>query len=66
MVEEIPYESLPLLPIGELLGEQVRVVIITLDVACPPLITGNPFPDQVVSYALALLFQGRVGDGSVT
>jgi len=58
VMKEIPHESLSLLTRGQLLGEQVCLIIVSADIRRPPLIPGCSLSHEVVCNTLAHLLEG--------
>ena len=57
VVKEIPHESLSLVARGEQLGQQIRFVAVSIDIGCPPLVSGCAFEHKMIANTLTLLLQ---------
>jgi hypothetical protein len=64
MVQYSPDKTLSLLTGGKQFGQKVGFIIVSVDIRRPPLIPGSTFTYKMVSDALTLLFQDRVGNAT--
>jgi hypothetical protein len=52
VVEEISHKSPSLLTGRQQLGQQISLILMCVDIACPPFIFGNALTDKVVCNTL--------------